>query len=166
MKDFIDLRGCRWARNVNDVLGGNLLPLHQLKLMGESASFFGNILQSKSHLESIKMILTRQAHATAVDSNALALYLKLNPDQKDELAVLTSWGPLPPYSIVARKGLSREMKDRIVDTLLNINYDQEGARILSQFNVRRFASASVDDFKIERDLRESTRTMNFDSVYY
>jgi len=166
VKEFSDLRGCRWAHNVNDLIGGSLMPLHNLKIVGECASFFGNILKSRSHLESIKMILSRQAHATAVDSNALKLYLKSNQDHKDELAVLTSWGPLPPYAIVARKGMSVELKERVVDTLLNMNYDQEGARILSQFDVRRFASTTTDDFKIERDLKESTRTMKFEAVYY
>lgn len=166
MKDFIDLRGCRWAHNVNDHTGCTLMTLHQLKHLGENAQFFGNTLKSRSHLDSVKMILSRKAHATAIDSNALSLYLKNNPEHKEELAVLTSWGPLPPYAIVARKQLSTELKERIVDTLLNMNYDNEGARVLSEFNVRRFAAAATDDFKVERELKESTRSMNFESIYY
>jgi ABC-type phosphate/phosphonate transport system substrate-binding protein len=165
VKDFIDLRGVRWVRSVNDTMA-SLMTLNQLKAMGEGASFFGNILLSNNYTESMEMLLARKAHASAIDSNALAMYFKTHPDHKSELSVLTSWGPLPPYAIVLRKGLADEYKDRIADTLLNMNYDREGARILSEFNVHRFAATTVDDFKQEEELEESTRTMTFDPVYY
>jgi ABC-type phosphate/phosphonate transport system substrate-binding protein len=166
MKDFLDLRGCRWAQNTNDRLGGSLITLHNLKLLGENATFFGNVLKSKSHLETIELVLTRKAHAAAIDSNALALYLKKNPQDKDNLNVLTSWGPLPPYVMVASKTWAREIRERMVDTLLNMNYDYEGARVLKEFNVRRFASVSPNDCNIEKELVESTRAMKFDTAYY
>lgn len=166
VKEFIELRGCRWAQNTADFLGGKL-TLNNLKLQGENASFFGNILKAKSHRDAIDMILTRKAHATAVDSNALALFLKEHPHQKEELAVLTSWGPLPPYAIVARKSLPKEIRERVVDTLLNMHYDNEGARILAAFNVRRFGAVAPSDFeKVEKELIESTRQMRFEAVYY
>lgn len=166
MKSFIDLRGCRWAQNTADYLGGNLITLNNLKAIGENATFFGNILKSNSHLETIEMIMSRKAHAAAVDSNALALYLKKNPHHKEELAVLTSWGPLPPYVLVASRSFAKETRARIIDTLFNMNYDNEGARILLEYNVRRFASVSPNECDAQKELIESTRSMRFDTAYY
>ncbi|KAI1292046.1 hypothetical protein HDE_07151 [Halotydeus destructor] len=164
-KDMLDLRGCRWARTVNDNIT-SLMTLSQLKTMGENAHFFGNVLVANSYLEVLNMLVSRKAHAAAVDSDVLASFLKNNPQHRNGLHILTSWGRLPPFAIVVRKGLSIEYKGRITDTLLNMYYDPQGARILREFNIRRFARTETDEFKQEKELAENTRTLTFEAIYY
>jgi ABC-type phosphate/phosphonate transport system substrate-binding protein len=44
VKEFLDLRGCRWAFSGEDSLSASTVILKTLKELGENASFFGNTL--------------------------------------------------------------------------------------------------------------------------
>ncbi|XP_076364496.1 putative phosphite transport system-binding protein PtxB [Tachypleus tridentatus] len=166
VKEFLDLRGSKWAYNRAESLSGHIVTLQTLKELGENASFFGNILYAGSHLESIRMVINKKADAAAVDANCLALFLDRNPCVRDDLRVLTSWGMLTPYPLVVNKRLPDELKSKIVTTLLNMHKTREGAQALSEFRVRRFASISLQYFDKEMELIESTRSLSFDTVYY
>lgn len=165
MKEFIDLRGVRWAQTTTDKLAG-LWTLSSLHSIGESASFFGNVLKSASHLDSIRMILHRKAHAAAVDCNALSMFLRENPDEKDELIRLTTWGPSPPYTILVASKLDLEVKKAIKTVLLEMHNDDEGLRILKEFKVKRFETFSEIEFDVVYDLVTSTKKLSFQQAYY
>lgn len=165
VKEFIELRGVRWAQTSTDELAG-LWTLSNLNLVGESASFFGNVLRSKSHLDSIRMILHRKAHAAAVDSNALSMFLRENPDEKDELIRLTTWGPSPPYSILVASRLDVEIKKAIKSVLLDMHSDDDGLRLLQEFKIKRFESISSMGLDAVHDLIESTKKLSFKQAYY
>jgi len=44
VKEFLDLRGCRWAYSDENSLSASTVILKTLKELGENASFFGNTL--------------------------------------------------------------------------------------------------------------------------
>jgi ABC-type phosphate/phosphonate transport system substrate-binding protein len=44
VKEFLDLRGCRWAYSDEDSLSASRVILKTLKELGENASFFGATL--------------------------------------------------------------------------------------------------------------------------
>jgi len=44
VKEFLDLRGCRWAYSDENSLSASTVILKTLKKLGENASFFGNTL--------------------------------------------------------------------------------------------------------------------------
>lgn len=164
-KSFQELRGVRWARNVNDKLTEKK-TLHHLWSMGESPLFFVNVLKTRSHLESIRFILQRKAQATAVDSNALNMFLRENPDEKDQLHILESWGPLPPYAIAVRSSLSATVKQNIHKCLAEMHNDADGRAILTSFQLSKFAANSQEDFYSATELIESTKKLTFDAAYY
>lgn len=58
-----------------------------------------------SHLNSIKAVVEKKVEAAAVDANALAFFIERNPLLAEEIEILTSWGPLPPYACVVRTAL-------------------------------------------------------------
>jgi ABC-type phosphate/phosphonate transport system substrate-binding protein len=165
-KEFLDIRGCRWAYNGPQSLPGHAITLFNLKQMGENTSFFGNSLKSNSQLDSIRMVLNQKADATSVDANCLALFLDKNPSMSEELFVLTSWGLLPPYAIMVRKELPPDLKQQIVDTLLHMHEDVEGQELLKAFRVRKFTPVSSADFDPEVEIRETAKSFRFDAVYY
>lgn len=45
-KDFLALKGCRWAYNDDISLSGNLMVLAELKKQGYNANFFGHVVKS------------------------------------------------------------------------------------------------------------------------
>lgn len=166
IKDFRQLRGVRWAHNMRDKLTG-CLTLQTLKAMGESANFFTNILKSRSHYESLRMIIERKAHATAIDANSFQMYLQENPCMKEQLFRIETWGPLPPYAIVVRKNLSEDMKKTLISIFSEMPDDPMGKVILSSFNILYFDRINHHDvLETAQDLLDSTRTMSFDTVYY
>nr|CAD7431937.1 unnamed protein product [Timema monikensis] len=106
IQEFLDLRGTRWAYSNEDSLSASTAILKKLKEQGENSSFFGDKLRSGSHLNSVQMVLTKQAEASAVDANTLAYNKKYLQDGGKDVIVLESIGPLPPYPIVVNKRLS------------------------------------------------------------
>ena len=166
IKDFVsEMRGVRWVRNVNDQLT-EALTLHSLKTMGENASFFSNVLKSRSHLESLRMILQRKAHASAVDANCFEMYLRENPNEREQLFRIASWGPLPPYALVVRKSLDEDIKRKLFDTLSTMHDTTDGKMILQSFKIIRFDRINRHDLEFGQDLIAATRGMTFDTVYY
>ncbi|KAL3206713.1 hypothetical protein MRX96_039965 [Rhipicephalus microplus] len=132
---FEKLRGCRWAYTGPESFSGNQITLQVLKRRGETATFFGNKLPSKSHLDSIYMVLNKQVDAAAVDANCLALFFDRNPFYKDQVFVIESWGSLPPYPIVVRRELPQETKLALKDALLEMSQFSEGAKQLAQYRL-------------------------------
>ncbi|XP_038075956.1 uncharacterized protein LOC119743616 [Patiria miniata] len=56
------------------------------------------------------MILNKTADGTGINSNILALQMKTNPELRDKLHDVTSWGPLPVYPGVANSELPEEVR--------------------------------------------------------
>lgn len=166
VKDFIDLRGCKWAYNSSQSLSGHVITLNQLKELGENTSFFSNLMPSSSHLQSIHMVLNKQTDATAVDSNCLQIFLDRNPSFKDDISVLTSWGPLPPYPIVVNKNMPQKLREKITDALLQMHKDKDAVVKLAKYRITKFAQISEDDFFAINDLLKKANQMNFDVRYY
>jgi phosphonate transport system substrate-binding protein len=166
VKEMLDLRGCRWAFSSPKSHSGNIIALKTLKLLGENASFFGNILPSGSHINSIRMVADRQADAAAVDANCLALYLDKYPDLKDDLLVLESLGPLPPYPILVRSDLPADLKHKISQALLNMHREPAWAKKLATFKVRQFGANSADTYRQDSDKSKNSRALRIDTVYY
>jgi len=137
-----------------------------LKKLGENATFFGNIIPASSHLQSIYMVLNKQTDAAAVDSNCLQIFLDRNPSFRDQISVLTSWGPLPPYPIVVNNNMPQFLRDQIVDALLKMHEDSDAAIKLAKYKVLRFAKISGDEFIVENDLIQNSIGMDFESRYY
>ncbi len=78
--------------------------------MGEDQSFFGEVLHSGSHLDSIRMVADHEADAATIDSNVLWMHLKERPEIADLVRVIDSWGPFPVQPVVVRSGLDPALK--------------------------------------------------------
>jgi len=166
VKNFEDLRGCKWAVNNIKSLSGNIIPLLSMKLLGESASFFGHLLYSGSHLKSIEMVLNKQADAAAVDSNSLAMYLSRNPQHASEIYCVESWGPLPPYPILINKRLSESLKNEIESSLLHMHKSDIWRAKLLQFGIRRFDKVPSMVYKKQKEALDSMNGLSITPAYY
>ena len=63
------------------------------------------IICAESQIECINLVIANTVDATAVDSTILELWLKDNPQYKDEIHILCSWGPYPMPPIVINSRL-------------------------------------------------------------
>lgn len=163
---FEKLRGCKWAFTGPESFSGHQVTLQELKRRGETANFFGNKLQAKSHIDSIYMVINKQVDAAAVDANCLALFLDRNPCYRDKIRVIESWGILPPYPIAVRKDLDADVKAAVLEALLGMHEDPEGAKKLKEFKVERFAPVHMGQFLEFKEALRATQKLTFATVYY
>ncbi|XP_049807482.1 uncharacterized protein LOC126250043 [Schistocerca nitens] len=166
VKELLDLRGSAWAYSTEESLSGYKIVLKTLKEHGENSTFFGNTLQSGSHLQSIQMVLTKQAEAAAVDSNTLAYNKRYLQDQGKDVLVLDSIGPLPPYPIVVNSRMDGELKETIVRALKSFDKSEIWQTKFAQYGIQKFVTNHVDSYDKLRTVTEYIRDLNHAIRYY
>jgi phosphonate transport system substrate-binding protein len=124
-RTFDELRGARWAYNDRNSKSGWFSMLERTG--GEA--FFGAVVQSGSHVQSLEFVADGRADAAAIDSNVLALH------RRDDLRVIESWGPFPIQPAVVRAALPEAQKRAIANDLLAMRAE------LEPFGFRGFAPA-------------------------
>ncbi len=92
---FSELEGGSWAYNDACSLSGYYSLLNKLAESGADESFFGNVVCSGSHLNSIEAVVRGAADAAAIDSNVLRIRFQEGPALRKKLRVIESWGPYP-----------------------------------------------------------------------
>lgn len=144
-QSFQDLRGQRWGYNDRNSRSGWFSMLERIAPYSP-LDYFSEIVQSGSHLESLRSVLTGKIDAAAIDSNALLYQVNQNQLDAAEFRVLETWGPFPIQPIVVRAGLPNSLKQAIRKSLLQAHeaYSAE----LSSFGFLWFAEANRKDYLI------------------
>jgi phosphonate transport system substrate-binding protein len=130
-------------------LSGYYSLLNKLAESGADESFFGNILCSGSHLNSIEAVLGGEADAAAIDSNVLRIRFREAPALRNKLRVIESWGPYPIQPVVVSSALHPDLKQRLRAALLSTEQDQQTRRTLKQFGLSRFVAADPEDYSFD-----------------
>jgi phosphonate transport system substrate-binding protein len=133
--EFEELRGARWAYNDQNSRSGWFSMVERVK---DPEAFFGSLVQSGSHLQSLHLVLAGAVDAAAIDSNALFLQRREHPELASALRTLETWGPYSIQPVIVRGGVDRELKSRIAKALLAMTPET-----LAPFGFRGFAT--VDD---------------------
>jgi phosphonate transport system substrate-binding protein len=159
-KSFSDLRGATWAYNEPDSWSGCLVLRAYIAARGETRNYFGNIVESGAHIRSLQMIVDGMIDAAAIDSTVLEIELVRRSELAKQIRVVERIGPntIPPA--VARRDLPDTLKWRLRDALLQMHADDEGAAILADGMVSRFAAirdADYDDIRRKVQLAEQVQ---------
>ncbi len=137
-----------WAYNDACSLSGYYGLLRKLDEMGEAPRFFGEVLHSGSHLDSIRMVADHEADAATIDSSVLWMRLKERPELAELVRVIDSWGPFPVQPVVVRSGLDPTLKGALRDAFLDLDVYAVLAR--AEFGFRRLAPVTDEDYAPER----------------
>ncbi|KAJ8311993.1 hypothetical protein KUTeg_009366 [Tegillarca granosa] len=165
-KELHDLRGHTFAYNDPMSMSGTLVMLSELKKMGFNATFFGNVFQSGSHLNSIQLVLDQKVSAAAIDSNTMAMFLASHPEYKNNIKVLCSFGPLPMYPIVFNSKLPDELKNQIQTALLKMHTLPEWKARLNRCSIERFTEIDISLYNVEKELKEFVKGQSIASAAY
>lgn len=140
---FADLQGCTWAYNEGASHSGCNLVNYTLLERGLSPHYFGRLVKSGSHLNSLDMVLAGEADAAAIDSHLLDVVLRNDERAATGIRVVDMFGPsaIPPV-VVARR-LDPALKRFLRETLITMHCDPFSARFLRECGIERFVS--VDD---------------------
>jgi phosphonate transport system substrate-binding protein len=145
-QSFADLQGATWAYNEAGSFSGYEAMRYHLAAQGLSGDFFGRVVASGSHQQSLALILARQAEVAAVDSTVLGAVVGRQPALAQQLRTIAVIGPSPmPPWVVARR-VPAEVRQRLRNALLTMSNDPAGATLLQQGEIARFAAVGDGDY--------------------
>lgn len=148
---FQDLKGKTYVYNDKISNSGYNMPRAKMISIGATKGFFGKVLHSGSHEESIRMVAEGKADASAVDSLVLDYALLKNEPFAKEVKIIETLGPAGAPPIVYSSILPDETAKKIKHALITMHEDAEGQAILKKANLARFVE--VDDSNYD-DIRK------------
>jgi ABC-type phosphate/phosphonate transport system substrate-binding protein len=143
---FTDLRGRAWTYSHEGSHSGYNVMRHHLLVLGETKGYFGRVVASGSHQNSIRMILDGTADASGIDSTVLELELARRPELAGLLRTVAAVGPSPiPPTVVAR-GLAPSLKARLQEIFLGMPTDPPGRAVLAYGRMTSFVPVRDADY--------------------
>ena len=141
-----DLRGASWAYNEPGSQSGYGVVVYSLAARGLSLAFFGRVVESGAHQNSIQMIVRREVDASAIDSTVLEQELADNPALAPQLRVIDTFGPSPIPPWVVSERVTPEMRQSLRDLLTSMHTQPEGRAILERARIARFTAVEDADY--------------------
>jgi phosphonate transport system substrate-binding protein len=158
---FPELRGKTWAYNEPHSHSGFNITRYQLASIGEHRSFFGRVVAAGSHQHALEYILSGEVDASAIDSTVLETELAQDPDLRDRIRIIDSFGPSPIPPWVVTPGLPEELRLRIQQALLEMHLTPRGRQILASGRTERFVAVSDQDYDPIRQMERTAKNVEF-----
>lgn len=149
---FADLRGAVWAYNEPNSYSGRFVMLHRLAQAGAGPDFFGDVLRSGGHANSIALLLDGRADTAAVDSTVYDDALRRCPELGRRLRVLETLGPSPIPPWVLFTSLPGDLEERLRSLLLHMHQTAAGRAALAAGDLARFAAVRDASYDAVRPL--------------
>lgn len=156
---FADLQGTRWVYNEPGSYSGYTIVCHRLVELDKSLDYFGEVQESRAHLNSLQMVVDGRADVTAIDSTVLDYEFERWPFLARQVRVIEALGPSPiPPWVISLKA-PKELRLRLRELLLNMHADPDGKATLASGQLSRFVPAADADYQMIRDVSRVTRPM-------
>lgn len=159
--DFLDLRGRSWAYNEALSHSGYGIPRYSLLRLGETRGFFGRLVKTGSHLESITRVAAGEVDGSAIDSQVLEVAMADSPALASELRVVASLGPSTIPPVMVSKRLPAQMRSQITDVIVSLHQDPQARDRLSDGQVDRFVAVGPDSYDDIRAMLDACQTAGF-----
>ncbi|CAL7933735.1 unnamed protein product [Xylocopa violacea] len=149
IEGITDLRGHRCSLpDRKKKVGVAALLFNYLYMKGEGPAFFGNTLDTDTHVASLQMVAGKQAEMAILESPVITCHKNTLPGI-NSLQVLTSLGPLPPYRIMVKKTFPDILKKKIAAYLLNASQDIEWREKFAPYGVTSFTRNSETFYELD-----------------
>ncbi len=142
-----DLRGATWAYNEPSSHSGYVVTRYALARRGEPPGFFGRVIASGAHLQSLELVLDGAIDATAIDSTVLEQELRRRPGLAAQLRVVETLGPSPIPPLVVSRALQPPIRSAIRAAVLSMHLQDSGARVLASAGIKRFVPVTDADYE-------------------
>jgi phosphonate transport system substrate-binding protein len=157
---FTDLRGRSWSYNEPRSHSGYGITRYRLVELGETAGYFGRVVEAGWHERSIRLVHAGEVDASAVDSHVLAVTLRDHPDLAAGLRVIDSFGPSTVQPVVVVSWLPAPLKEAIRAALVGMA-DGPGAAVLARGMVERFVPVTDAHYADLRRMRAACAAADF-----
>lgn len=160
-KTIQDLEGRTYVYNDELSNSGYNMARHRLLELGLTKGFFGKVLRSGSHEESIRMVAAGKADASFVDSMVLDYDREKHLGNAHEVRVLESVGPAGICPITASSRLPAPERDKLQRQLVTMHEDPEGRKILDDALLDRFVVVDDHNYDDIRAMKEAAEKASF-----
>jgi phosphonate transport system substrate-binding protein len=153
-----DLRGKRFAFTDPASNSGKLVPTYQLAKANEMPEeFFGEIIYTYAHDQSIHEVKDKKVDGAAVDSLIYDYLVDKDPEIKAGTKVINLSEPYGIPPVVVRPDIPEELRSKLETTLLQMGEDPQGKLILEGMHIKRFVKSDDSAYDTIRQIREFTR---------
>ena len=153
LKTIADFKGKRFAYVDPYTSAGYLFPRAAIKEKGfDPDKFFGTIKFSKTHEAAIQMLLNGSVDGCAAKNTAYKKFIDTNIGLKERLNIIEVAGPFPERTLTVSKRIDEPTRKKILDTLLKMDSDPEGTKILSEIGQDRYVETAPGDFAAIRQI--------------
>lgn len=140
---FNDLAGKTFCYNDPGSNSGYNLMRQRLMHSGYPIRFFGKVIQSGSHQNSIKLVVEELADCAAIDSTVLEQQLRDSPQLANHLRVIESIGSCPMPPVVASARLESYIQE-LQSALCQPDHELQSA--MEQAHIRRYDVVQPEDY--------------------
>jgi phosphonate transport system substrate-binding protein len=140
-----DLRGSRFACNEQASHSGFNVVAYTLLQRNERLPFFGEVVQTGAHVDSLRAVATGSADVAAIDSQLLDVLRRRGDRMVEGLRILDSLGPSTSPPLVVHTRLTGCIGD-LQSALLRMHLDAEHHRWLRDAGISHFVAASDDSY--------------------
>jgi phosphonate transport system substrate-binding protein len=140
---FNDLAGKTFCYNDQGSNSGYNLMRQRLMQSGYPSSFFAKVIESGSHQNSIKLVATRIADCSTIDSTVLEQQLRDTPELGNHLRVIESIGPCPMPPVIASQRLESYIQE--IQFAL-CQPDKQLQFAMEQAQIRRYDVVQSEDY--------------------
>ncbi|REG22606.1 phosphonate transport system substrate-binding protein [Archangium gephyra] len=156
-----DLKGRTYVYNDELSNSGYNLPRYRMLQLGLTKGFFGKVLRSGSHEESIRMVAAGEADASFVDSLVLDYDREKGLGHAQEVRVIESAGPAGICPLVASSKMPAELRDKLQHVLVTMHEDPEGRKLLDEALLDRFSLVEDSNYDDIRSMKEAAEKAGF-----
>jgi len=134
-----DLKGHTFAFTDPDSNTGKLVPTYWLaQLKAQPETFFGGLIYTYSHDNSIMAVARGLVDGAAVDGLVWEFYQVRNPAFTSKTRVIKKSEPYGIPPLVASRQLAAKIQEQVREVLFAMHQDPEGRQILSELMIDRF----------------------------
>jgi phosphonate transport system substrate-binding protein len=161
---FADLKGKTYVYNDELSNSGYNMPRHKMVVLGETKGYFGKVLRSGSHEESIRMVAEGEADASFVDSLVLDYDRAKGLGNAAQVRVIESLGPAGICPVVASCKINEERRQKLQDAFLTMHKDPAGRKLLDEALVDRFEPVDDTNYDDIRAMKREAESAGFGSI--
>ena len=149
IRDVTGMKGKRMVFVEKATTAGYIFPLAYLKEHGikDVDHFFSSFYFAGSHDAAIHAVLEGQADIGAAKHS---IYDRVKADDARvarDLVIIAESPWVPSNGLCVRKGLDKELQQKLKQALLTLDKDPEGAAVLQQLGALRFIETSIRDYQ-------------------
>ena len=160
-RSFDDLEGCTWAYNECDSHSGCNIVCSSLLERNKGSHYFGNVVRSGSHMNSLSMVVEGKVDAAAIDSHVFELALRRNPALTEHVHYIDLLGPSTIPPVVVAKRLDGVLKEQLRDAFITMHEDEYMADRLHEGLIERFVQITDKQYDDIRAMQKRTKSAIF-----